>query len=167
MLKLDEIEKVIWSLSNQYYISMFYKTGYCFTSKDLFDNFNISRLTTKKKFWGKDCKGDSKLDLVAKVLTYCFYLIILDIINNNITFVLPTVHKEAMIHVKQFTGETFRHMYNMGKFNDIDYLMSNFKGYQIYYRYQYKGGYREKPIYINSALKKIFIDNINKGKQYY
>lgn len=55
---------------------MFYKTGYCFTSKDLFDNFNISRLTTKKKFWGKDCKGDSKLDLVAKVLTYCFYLII-------------------------------------------------------------------------------------------
>ena len=101
---------------------MFYKTGYCFTSKDLFDNFNISRLTTKKKFWGKDCKGDSKLDLVAKVLTYCFYLIILDIINNNITFVLPTVHKEAMIHVKQFTGETFRHMYNMGKFNDIDYL---------------------------------------------
>ena len=25
----------------------------------------------------------------------------------------------------------------------------------------------EKPIYINSALKKIFIDNINKGKQYY
>jgi hypothetical protein len=94
-------------------------------------------------------------------------LIILDIINNNITFVLPTVHKEAMIHVKQFMGETFRHMYNMGKFNDIDYLMSNFKGYQIYYRYQYKGGYREKPIYINSALKKIFIDNINKGKQYY
>ena len=146
---------------------MFYKTGYCFTSKDLFDNFNISRLTTKKKFWGKDCKGDSKLDLVAKVLTYCFYLIILDIINNNITFVLPTVHKEAMIHVKQFTGETFRHMYNMGKFNDIDYLMSNFKGYQIYYRYKYKGGYREKPIYINSTLKKIFIDNINKGKQYY
>ena len=58
-------------------------------------------------------------------------------------------------------------MYNMGKFNDIDYLMSNFKGYQIYYRYQYKGGYREKPIYINSALKKMFIDNINKGKQYY
>lgn len=54
-------------------------------------------------------------------------MIILDIINNNITFVLPTVHKEAMIHVKQFTGETFRHMYNMGKFNDIDYLMSNFK----------------------------------------
>ena len=25
----------------------------------------------------------------------------------------------------------------------------------------------EKPIYINSTLKKIFIDNINKGKQYY
>ena len=108
---------------------MFYKTGYCFTSKDLFDNFNISRLTTKKKFWGKDCKGDSKLDLVAKV-------------DKN-----KKIYEDIV--------------------NDIDYLMSNFKGYQIYYRYQYKGGYREKPIYINSALKKIFIDNINKGKQYY
>lgn len=146
---------------------MFYKTGYCFTAVDLFDNFNTSRITTKRKFWGKDCRADSKAELAAQILTYCFYLIILDIINNNSTFVLPTFNKETMLHVKQFTGDMFKQMYRAGKFNDIDYLMSNFKGYQIYFRYQYKGGYRDKPIYINSALKKIFINNINQGKQYY
>lgn len=146
---------------------MYYKTGYCFTAVDLFDNFNTSKISTKVKFWGKDCRANTKSELAAQILTYCFYLIILDIINNNATFVLPTVNKEAFIHVKQFTGEQFKHMYRMGKFNDIDYLMSNFKGYQIYFRYAYKGGYREKPIYINSTLKKKFIDNINNGKQYY
>jgi hypothetical protein len=49
----------------------------------------------------------------------------------------------------------------------IDFLNSNFKGYQIYFQYKYKGGWREKPIYINQKLKDKFYENINNGKQYY
>jgi hypothetical protein len=49
----------------------------------------------------------------------------------------------------------------------IDFLNSNFKGYQIYFQYKYRGGWREKPIYINQKMKDMFYENINNGKQYY
>lgn len=146
---------------------MYYKTGYCFTAKDLFDNFNAKQITIPTEIFTKKYGCRSKKDLCAKMLTYCFYLIILDIIENNATFVLPTKNREANIYVKQFSGEVFKNMYRKGKFFGVDFLNSNFKGYQIYFQYSHKKELREKPIYINSKLKEMFYENINNGKQYY
>ena len=80
---------------------------------------------------------------------------------------LPTRGRESVLQVKQFSGDHFRRMYRKGKFFGIDFLFSNFKGYQIYFRYQYRGGFSEKPIYINNKLKELFYKKINEGKQYY
>ena len=146
---------------------MYYKTGYCFTSRDLFDNFNVKQINTPTHIFTKKYNCTCKKELCAKILTYCFYLIIFDIIENNATFVLPTKNKTSNLFVKQFSGDTFKRMYQKGKFLGIDFLNSNFKGYQIYFQYAYKGGIREKPIYISSKLKELFYSKINEGKQYY
>ena len=146
---------------------MRYYTGYCFTAYDLFETFNKKQLKIRRDTVQNKYGVNKKQLFCASVLIYCFYLILLDIIENNVTFVLPTGNKEAVLQVKQFEGDIFKKMRQRGCFDRIDVVMSNFKGYQIYFRYQLKDGYREKPIYINEKIKKLFIDNINNGKQYY
>lgn len=103
----------------------------------------------------------------SKVLLYCMYLILKDIIENNVTFMFPTEPMESCIQVKSFSGEQFQNMYSKGKFAGIDFLSSNFTGYQLYYRYKTKAGFKEKPIYISKNLKDKFYENINNGKVYY
>lgn len=119
---------------------MFYKTGYCFTSRDLFDTLNLKSLNIPTTLV-RESKMDCLQDLCGAVLTYCLYLIILDIIENNVTFVLPLFgNREACFYVKMFDGDDFQKAYKAGKFMGIDFLSSNFKGYQIYFEYRYKGG---------------------------
>jgi hypothetical protein len=119
---------------------MFYKTGYCFTSRELFDTLNLKLLNISTKVV-RQYKMDCLQDLCGAVLTYCLYLIILDIIENNVTFVLPLFgNREACFYVKMFDGDQFKKAYQSGKFMGIDFLNSNFKGYQIYFQYKYRGG---------------------------
>ena len=115
-------------------------------------------------------KQDMIRELCAQIFTYFFYLVILDIIENNVTFVLPMDkrgNRNSNISVKCFEGEAFQRLYRAGSFQGIDFLSSNFKGYRLNYQYDYNGGMREKDIYIDNKLKKIFYDNINNGKVYY
>ena len=144
-----------------------YKTGYCFTAKELFDTFNLKMLKIKRDVVQKKYGVHSKQDFCASVLLYCFYLILLDIIENNITFVLPTRNRESVIQVKPFFEDEFKEAYQNGKFKGIDFLNSNFTGYQLMFRYKYDGGFREKSIYINNNIKSRFYELINQGKVYY
>lgn len=105
---------------------------------------------------------------IAHVFLYFMELVLLDIINNNVTFVLPLKgNRHAMIHVKVFDGDDFQRMYAGGKFIGIDFLSSLFRGYQLYFSYNYREGEREKPIYINQKMKELFYGYINAGKEYY
>ena len=147
---------------------MNYKTGYCFTSKDLFENWDYDILGLSKKVTYYKYKVKCRQDFIAQVFLYFMHLVLLDIIHNNVTFVLPLKgDRHAMIHVKVFDGDTFQRMYAGGKFIGIDFLSSLFRGYQLYFSYNYKGGEREKPIYINKKMKELFYSYINSGKEYY
>lgn len=147
---------------------MYYKSDHCFTTLDLFDNFDLSSVSLTRKITKGTHRKDTKKEFVSAVFMYCLYLIILDIIENNVTFVIPLFgNQEACFYVKTFDGEHFKKAYKKGKFMGIDFLNTNFKGYQIYIQYTYKGGVREKPIYISHKLKDLFYENINNGKQYY
>ena len=44
--------------------------------------------------------------------------------------------RSAQLSVKCFADEVFQKQYAMGRFNGIDFLQSNFKGYQIYMFYK-------------------------------
>lgn len=147
---------------------MFYKTGYCFTSRDLFETLDVHILGIKRSIYRDKYSFEGLTEFVSSVFLYYMYLVLLDIIENNVTFVLPLKgNRFAEIYVKVFDGDKFQRLYSGGKFMGIDFLSSLFKGYQIFYRYNYKNGIREKPIYINNKMKDLFYSYINAGKQYY
>lgn len=148
---------------------MGYKTDFCFTSQDIYDTAYKSKLGINMKHV-RAYKQDMIRELCSQIFTYFFYLVVLDIIENNVTFVLP-MHKNgvrrANISVKSFDGETFQKMYQKGSFQGIDFIASNFKGYRLMFQYDSNTGIREKSIYINDKIKQIFYDKINQGKVYY
>lgn len=147
---------------------MNYKTGYCFTSRDLFENWNWLSLGIPKQIYYHKYHAKSLDYFIAQIFLYFMYLVLLDIIHNNVTFVLPLKgNRHAMIHVKVFDGDQFQKMYAGGKFIGIDFLSSLFKGYQLFFSYNYRNGEREKPIYINNKMKELFYSYINSGKVYY
>lgn len=146
---------------------MYYKTGFCFVAKDMYDTFNLKQLKIKRDTVTKKYGCHSKQDFCGSVLLYCFFLILLDIIENNVTFVLPTRGKDAKIHVRSYSGDDFKRAYSKGKFAGIDFLESDFTGYQLEYRYKTSLGERYKPIYISKNMKDRFYELINEGKKYY
>ena len=146
---------------------MRYYTKYCFTAKELYEVTNPSKWNVTDVVANNHGLRDRYV-LCGYVLVYLFYLIFLDIIKNNITFEFPmTGGYSAFIYVKCFQDEDFRRLYAGGKFLGIDFIASEFKGYQMFYQWRCYNKIREKPIYINNKLKKWFYSQINQGKQYY
>ena len=145
-----------------------YATGFCFTVRDLFEGWNYKSLGIPIKVWRGKYKCECLPEMLGKIFLYFMYFVILDIIENNTTFVLPLKgNRHAMIHVKVFDGDEFQRLYSRGKFMGIDFLSSLFKGYQLFFAYNYRGGEREKPIYIDNKMKELFYSHINAGKVYY
>lgn len=143
-----------------------YSTGCAFNIHDLFMNFPYKKL----KLTCEDCQkinGNPHRDiLVKKVFRECFKIIIDDVINNNITFWLPTGAKKCNIHMKKVKGEDFKNLRKSGKWREVDILESNFTGYEIGF-YMYGNTLpRIKTIYLNKELKNKITQNTNKGIQY-
>lgn len=69
------------------------KTGYCFNASDLFYKFDIKLITTHHSILKEKYKTREKREMAVKVFLYAIYLILLDIIQNNVTFVLPTARR--------------------------------------------------------------------------
>ena len=148
---------------------MHLNTSFCFTSYDIFSTFNLKQLKIKRTTVQDKYGCNKKQMFCASVFSYCCYLIILDIIQNNVTFVLPLFnHKSATINVRPIIGDELKKARQYGAFQDIDLLVTNFTGYQLMYTWETTNhGYRRKPIYVNRRLKDILIKYINEGKQYY
>lgn len=134
-------------------------------SDDLFEGLNTRLLRNR---WVKS-KYKNRKALAAKIFEDCFYEILLDIINNNVTFVLPLrFGNYAEISMKQYSDINFKKLYNKGKFNDIDFVLSQFTGNQLVFKYiKYNKELKEKSIYVNKELKKLIQKFTNEGKQYY
>lgn len=147
---------------------MRYKTSYCFTTKELYQDTNPSKWNITNRFAQKHGAID-RFIFCGYVLVYFFYLVFLDMIENNITFEFPRVGtRYATMYIKCFQDEEFRRLYSGGAFLGIDFLKSEFKGYHIIYRWQNgKNYFKEKPVYISHNIKNWFYSKINQGKQYY
>lgn len=144
-----------------------YRTYYCFTASELYETTNPSKWNVTETLAQKN-NYKNRYVLCGYVLVYFFYLVFMDIINNNITFEFPmSGGYGASIYVKCFQDEDFKRLYAGGKFIGIDFLASEFKGYQLYYQWRAYNKTGEKPIYISNNLKKLFYSKINNGKQYF
>lgn len=144
-----------------------YATGYAFNTKELFLNFP----TDKLKITSEECSkinGDKhKKTLSEQIFLASAAMIIDDIIDNNATFRLPTRSKKAELGIKTFNREEFTKCRQNGKFKEVNFLNSNFCGYQMNFKFQSAGVMREKLVYLDPAHKNRLTDNVNKGKSYY
>lgn len=166
MQKQVEIENLTVRAINHIF-NMQYHTKYCFTARELYETTNPSKWNITDTFVQAHGHRD-RYTFCGYVLVYFFYLVFLDIIKNNITFEFPmTGGYSASIYVKCFQDEDFRRLYAGGKFLGIDFIASEFKGYQMFYQWRCHNRIKEKPIYINNKLKHWFYTQINNGKQYY
>lgn len=137
--------------------------GFTFTQQDLFRGFNdeIPHKVKNKKMTRKE--------LSAKIFADTFFEILLDIIKNNVTFVLPLNYGEyAEICIEPIEGEEFKEMYKKGSFRKVDYVLSQFTANRFRYKYRTKtNGMKEKSIYINKTLEELLLKYTHEGKQYY
>lgn len=143
-------------------------SSFCFTSYDIFSTFNLKQLKIRRDVVQNKYGCNKKQMFCASVFTYCCYLILFDIIQNNATFVLPLFNaKQASIHVKPIHGEKFKTARQNGAFKDIDLLNTNFTGYQLTFTWKQGEIYKDKPIFINKQFKDVLYQYVNQGKQYY
>ena len=146
---------------------MNYATGYAFNIDEIFENFPYDKLLVTCS----DCNiinGDYHKDkLVKRVFKDALKLILSDIIENNVTFTLPTGGIKSEIHVNNTSGKNFEQARKHGKWVDVDFLASNFTGNQIVLEMHRKDGIkRVKPIYVSSKLKNRLTELTNEGKKY-
>ena len=147
---------------------MNYATGYAFNTDEIFENFPYDKLLVTCS----DCNivnGDYHKDkLVKRVFKDALKLILVDIIDNNITFQLPTGSRRAEIHVLNYEGKQFKDARKRGKWLDVDFLASNFTGNQLVLElYGKKDSIsRRKPIYVDKRLKDRLTEHTNNGKRY-
>lgn len=146
---------------------MNYATGHALNTNELFLNFP----TKKLKMTGKECTeliGNRHKEEVAKqVFKACIGLVLDDIIENSVTFKLPTKSRHAELSMRRYERDEFIKCRQNGKFQDVDFFKSDFSGYQMTYKYQSAGILREKPIYLDPKHRDKITEHTNNGKSYY
>lgn len=145
---------------------MNYATGCAFNLKEIFENLDRKKLHITSKL-SEMITGDRHLNtLIFRIFRDSMKIIFRDIIDNNVTFLLPTTR--SSIHMKRVSGEDFAYGRQHGKWRDIDFLKSNFSGYQLILDINKRNGLHEieKPIYLNKPYRDKIVENTNKGKQY-
>lgn len=142
--------------------------GHTFSAKDIFHNFPIDKLkmdydTVKKVYTDGD-----KRSLSASIFTKGMQLIVEDIIENNVHFLLPTLGStESYMYMKKTSGKDFKNAFKRGKWRDVDFLASNFTGYQLAMSVKSKKRpEKEKLIYLGYKHKDRITELTNKGKRY-
>ena len=142
--------------------------GHSFTCHDIFMNFPVRKL----KMTPEQCKevysDGSKRDLAASIWMSSVRLIIDDIIENNTQFKLPGMGRtQSYIQMKRTEGDDFKNAFRRGKWRDVDFITSNFCGYQLQIVMESKKRTRrEKPIYLATRDKDKITEYTNQGKQY-
>lgn len=98
-------------------------------------------------------------------------LILNDIIENNVTFEVPSFqYYKGNIHFEPIKGEEFKKLRAKGKFSGIDFLETLFTGYQLYLyisgKYDTFLSRKKLPIYVNKFYKEKIEQLVNQGKTY-
>lgn len=142
--------------------------GHTFSSQDIFHNFPIDKLKIDYDTVKKIYSDGDKRSLSASIFNKGMQLIVEDIIENNVHFLLPTLgNNEAYLYMKKTSGNDFKNAVKHGKWNNIDFLTSNFTGYQLALSVKSKKRpEKEKPIYLGYKHKDRITELTNEGKRY-
>lgn len=143
-------------------------TGHSFNSHDIFMNLKVNKLKMSPELCKKYYSDGSKRDFAASIFMYSVRLVMQDIIDNGTQFKLPGMGRtQSYIEMQRTQGEDFKRAFKRGKWRDVDFITSNFSGYQLSFRMESKKRIqRVKPIYISSKFKDQITEYTNQGKQY-
>lgn len=139
-------------------------TGHAFCLSDLFYNFNNKKL----KINCEECRqliGTTHRDKLAQaIFKECLRIVLLDVIQNNVAFNLPTGAQKCEILMERVEGDTFKNLRRSGKWADVDFLKSWFSGYRLILRLGTRGRTpRTKPIYVTRAFRDLITEKTNTG----
>ena len=142
--------------------------GHTFSSQEIFHNFPIQKLKMDYDTVKKIYSDGDKRSLSASIFTKGMQLIIEDIIENNAHFLLPTLgSSEAYLYMNKTQGKDFKNAFKKGKWNDVDFLTSNFTGYQLALSVKSsKRPEKVKSIYLGYKHKDRITELTNEGKRY-
>lgn len=144
-----------------------YSLGCAFTVKDILDNFPYKKLQFNCNLCKKITGDNHRNILVEKIFKESVKVIILDILQNNITFWLPlTGSKKCNIHMRKVSGKDFQNLRKGGKWKDVDIVKSMFSGYQLSLFMLGNRTPRIKSIYLNKGLQQIISNKTNNGMSY-
>lgn len=139
--------------------------SFSLSSYDIFETFNKKQLKISDKIFKKVYKVSRRQELCGQVFSYCLKLIILDIIQNNDTFVLPLMRgREAFLHLRAVTGEKLKEARQKHLYLDFDLLSSNFTAYDLVLEYDVASGHKFHIGHLTKKYRKILVDNVNSGK---
>lgn len=142
--------------------------GHTFSAKDLFHNFPIEKLKMDYDTVRSIYSDGDKRSLSASIFTKGMQLIIEDIIESNVHFLLPTLgSSEAYLYMNKTSGSDFKKAFKRGKWRDVDFLTSNFTGYQLSLKVKSsKRPEKDKSIYLGYKHKDRITELTNEGKRY-
>lgn len=103
---------------------------------------------------------------IADPFKYCFGLIMNRVLDDKVRFKIP-VRSEAYIDFEIVHGDKFEKHRQNGRFQNIDFIESDFTGYALRYYFKAKAYQKSYPIYLGSQLKQKFLEGINSGEKYY
>lgn len=138
-----------------------YALGCAFKLSDVFMNFPFKKL----EITCKQCQlinNDNHRDILVKqIFRECVRIVIEDVIENNITFWLPTGSRKSCIKMQRFKGKAFKAFRKGGKWKDVDILESMFSGYQLSFFMYGNRTPRSKFIYVNKKYKDRITEKTN------
>ncbi len=145
-----------------------YAMGHAFSGKDLFMNFPVDKLKMSKEQCVEIYSDGNKRDLAESIFIRSVEMVVDDIIDNNVHFKLPGLGRtQAYIYMKRTEGKKFKKAFKNGKWNDVDFITSNFSGYQLALEMQSEKRLpRLKNIYLSAKDKQRIVEHTNNGKQY-
>lgn len=145
-----------------------YALGWACNLNDIFVRFPYEKYKSLMTKWSTKVE---RLKIIKQVFRYGLYLVLNDIIENNVTFKIQGISTQGgEIHMEAVRGSDFEKARKNGKFKKVDFLNSIFTGYQMYlYIHGKHDNFLHKtkiPIYFNKELRDKLLENTNNGKQY-
>ena len=145
---------------------MKYALGHAFSLSDLFEDFNTNSISVKSETCNEIIGYSNKRDLAKAIYSYHVKLVLDDLFKDDLDFKLPLTSRDSTLGMNMIDGDDFIKARKNGKFQDIDFILSDYTAYQPAFRYQFKKAEHMKNFYVDKDYKQIIADRTNEGTPY-
>lgn len=144
--------------------------GYAVNPSELFIYFDPKKLGLSRVDCRKILSSNSRKDGAAIIFNKIWKIFIEDMVENDSKIIFDVRKNwEMSVEINMSTPEEFKYYRkNSNKWEDIDFLQSNFQGYYIIFKLINKKTktFFSLPCYVDNKLKKRIIEKINSGFKY-